>query len=246
VASVAVYGGYTHTDNEVNLVSVQRRKNFSPRHKALTETRTVNLRGELIYSTSQSIITTATNVMNAYSQDYRDFTYTVGGVVVEQLRNTGDCLSGVQVVNKTFPAGGPEQFATTRTFGVTLQATYDTCEDDTVSWRESIEVTGTGGPLWVVVQGVAGVQTLGGPFAYFLAPATAQYYHQYGEAVGFTNYPVPPPPINSAWEFGFRRRITNTSGVNQGKQIKFYKTSWSYYMATDPRIGVFSNTPTSK
>jgi hypothetical protein len=245
MASVANYAGYTFADNEVNLVSVQRRLRLSPRGKKLIATYTMRCSGELIYSSTDTIITKIQAVENALKQE-GDFTYTVGGTLAHSLRNSGDCISGVKVIDYSFPTGDAAQLATTRTFAFTVQASYNVAADNIVSWQESIEVTGTGGPLWVVVNTVAGIQTSGGPLAFFLAPATAQYYHQYGHAIGFSDYPVPTPPINSQIEFGYRRRITNTSGVNQGTQIKFYKTSWSYYMATDPRNGTFTNTPTSK
>lgn len=246
MASVAVLGGYTFADNEVNLVSLSRNTVYSPRGKKMYSIVRLDCSGELIYADAATIISKMQAVENAFKQG-GDFTYTVGNVLVHSLRNTADCVSGVQVLNYSFPKGDSAQFATTRTFSFTLQGKYDVAgNEDIISWQESVEVTGTGGPLWVVVNTIAGVQTLGGPLGFFLAPATAQYYHQYGHAVGFSQYPVPAPPLNSTWEFGYKRRITNTSGTNQGSQIRFFKTSWSYYFATDPRLGTFTNTPTSK
>lgn len=228
MSSIATYRGYTHTANEINLVSVEYRTQYSPRRRKLTETRTMRIMGELIYSDTASIVNKVNEVVSAYSQDGGDFTYTVGGVLAHSLTNTANCISGVKVISKQFPSGGPEQLATTRTFAATLQATYDVSEDNIVSWRESVQVTGTGGPLYAITD------TLLGPIVDVLAPATAYYYRQSGTAVGFKDYPVPPGPLAAQWEFGHRRTITNTTGVQQGTGIRYYTTSWAYYMTTPP------------
>lgn len=228
MGSVATYRGYAHTTNEVNLVSVDYHTVYSPRHRKLAEVRTFRIRGELIYSDSATIIQKANEVVGAYSQDGGDFTYTVGGVLAHSLSNSANCISGVKVISKSFPSGGAEQLASTRTFSVTLQATYDVSEDNIVSWRESVQVVGTGGPLYVITN------TVLGPIVDAMAPATAYYYRQSGTAVGFKDYPVPPGPLAAQWEFGHRRTITNTTGVQQGTGIRYYTTSWAYYMATPP------------
>lgn len=241
MTSVATYRGYTFADNEVNLVNLNRRLRYSPRNKKMFRTDTLTCTGELIYADTSTIVSHIDAVESALSQDGGDFTYTVGGVLAHSLRNTSDCLTGVRVINRSFPKGTPEQLASTRSFSFTLQANYDvTGGDDTIQWQESIEVTGTGGPYWIVVE------TVFGPVRFDLSIATAQYYRQYGSAIGFSSYPVPPPPISYTGEFGYKRRITNTSGINQGTQIKFFRTSWAYYLAADPRNGTFTNTPTSK
>lgn len=226
MASVATYRGYTHADNEVNLVSVNYRTVYSPRRRKLAEIRTMRLQGELVYSDTTTIVQKAAAVIAAYSQDYGDFTYTVNDVPAHTLTNSAGCISGVKVISKDFPSGGPEQLATTRTFGVTLQATYDVSEDNIVSWRESVQVQGTGGPLFTVTN------TLIGPVVDALAPYTALFYRQSGTAVGFKDYPVPPGPLDSNWELGHLRTITNTTGVQQGTGIRYYTTSWVYHMVT--------------
>lgn len=226
MASVSVYGGLTHADNEVNLVTMAYRTQYSPRNRKLIETRTVNLSGEFIYSSTQSIVNQVNAAISAYSQDYKDFTYTVGGVLAHQLRNDSSCISGVKVIAKNFPSGSPEQLATTRTFGATLQAKYDVCEDNIVQWTESLEVIGTGGAIKNLVN------TLYGPLFIITATSSAVIVGQRGTALGFNTYPNPPAPIgNTGAEFLDRRRITQTSGTQQGTGIRYYRTSWSYQFA---------------
>ncbi len=239
MSSIATYRGYTHTANEINLVTVDYRTQYSPRRRKLTETRTMRISGELIYTDTSTIVQKANDIINAYSADYGDFTYTVGGVLAHSLTNSANCISGVKVINKNFPSGGPEQLATTRTFGATLQATYDVSEDNIVSWRESVQVNGNGGPLVVLVHTI-----LYGVAYDVLSPNTAIYYTQSGMAVGFKDYPVPPGPIAPVGEFGYRRSITKTSGVQQGTGIRYYTTKWAYYMFSGPSV-FYGDTPTS-
>jgi len=237
MASVATIGGYTHTDNEVNLVMVDYRTRYSPRNRSLTQTRTMHITGELIYTDTATIVQHANNVFNAYT-DGKDFTYTVGGVVAHSLSNSGDCLSGVRVISKSFPSGGPEQLATTRTFSVTLQAVYSASTDDLVSWQESVEVRGTGGPIWVAAN------TLYGAYIEPISSASLITYSQTGSAVGFSSYPQPSPPIFSPFEYTHRRSIRRSSGTQQGTGIKFFRTSWHYEFPALP--GSYNDLPTSK
>jgi len=237
MASVAVYGGYAHADNEVNLVMVDYRTRYSPRNRSLTQTRTMQISGELIYTDTSTIVQHANEVFNAYT-DGKDFTYTVGGVLAHELRNTGECLSGVRVVNKSFPSGGPEQLATTRTFSVTLQGVYSASEDDLVSWDESVEVRGTGGPIWVASN------TIYGAYIEPISSASLLTYSQTGSAVGFSSYPQPSPPIFSPFEYTHRRSIRRSSGTQQGTGIKFFRTTWHYEFPALP--GSYNELPTSK
>ncbi len=226
MASVAVYGGLVHADNEMNLVTMDYRTQYSPRNRKLIETRTLSARGEFIYDGAALIVPKINAAIAAYSLDYKDFTYTVGGVLAHQLKNDANCISGVKVISKNFPSGSPEQLATTRTFGVTLQAKYDVCEDNIVQWTESLSVTGTGGPVKSVVN------TIYGPLQFYYAPSSAVYVRQSGTSLGFNTFPDPPPPIgNTDAEFLDRHHITQTSGTQQGTGIRYYRTSWSYQFA---------------
>ena len=237
MASVAAYGGLTHADNEVNLVMVDYRTRYSPRNRSLTQTRTMHISGELIYPSTSSIVQYANSVFNAYT-DGKDFTYTVGGVLAHELRNSGDCLSGVRVISKSFPSGGPEQLATTRTFSVVLQAVYSACADDLVSWDETIEVRGTGGPIWVAAN------TLYGAYIEPISSASLVTYAQTGSAVGFSTHPQPSPPIFGPFEYTHRRSIRRSSGTQQGTGIKFFRTTWHYEFPALP--GTYNEIPTSK
>lgn len=232
MASVATYGGYTHPDNEVNLVTLDVQTIYSPRNKRLAVRKTVSLYGEILDTSLANIVARIQAIENAYANDDQDFRYTIDGTLTHSLLNSGTCLSGVRVLNRpSFPRGDATELVLKRTFSVVLQATYDSAADNLVSWQESVETIGTGGPKFFVVE------TIIGPIAVYTTLNSAQYYSQTGMAVGYSSYIDPPGPVNTAGEFLDRRRIRNDSARNMGSQLRFYTTRWSYYMGRD--IGQF-------
>lgn len=231
--TLSKYGGYTHTTNEVNLVEVSKQTKYSPRNKRLSETRTIKLYGDIIADTQAALIAKIVEIENAYANDFGDFSYTLDdGTVTHHLRNTADCISGVRVVQRpSFPESDGSQLVTGRGFSVTLQATYDAVESDLVSWEESIEIIGTGGPKFQIVE------TILAPIAVYTTINSAQWYIQSGRAVGYLDYPNPPGPVNPAGEMLDRRRIGRQSGRNMGNALRFFTRTWHYHMVRD--VGTF-------
>jgi hypothetical protein len=223
MASVATYGGHTHPDNEVNLVRTDFRTQLSPRGKKLNFQATFHLFGE-IQGTGSTLTTNARNTMLAYHSDYRDFRYTVDGVLAhEMLSSSSDCISGVRVIHRSFPKGDAAELATKRTFSVTLQATYDTSEDDLVFWQERIDYIGNTGPRYEIIE------TFNGPISVLTATRTVQRIIQSGKAVGYFTYVLPPGPYAPGNEHEDQRRVSLTSGTNVGQAIRFFTTDWHYF-----------------
>ena len=242
MASLATYGSFSHEPNEANLVSMSSQVRFGPRNKTLSQTKTVSLFGEIQASSVTAIISRINEIETAYSTNRLDFRYTVDGSLAHSLLNGGSS-SGVTVTSRSFPRGDGAELATKRSFAITLQATYDVAGADSelVSWTESIETIGTGGPKFEIVD------TVNGPVAVYIAVRSIQSYHQTGMAVGYTTYPDPPGPVNPAGEMLDRRRISRISGRNMGNQIRFFTTKWSYFMIRD--VGAFGEVdyfPTSQ
>lgn len=241
MASVCTLSGFQFADNECNLASFAKQTVFSPRKKKLQEIRTVDLEGELIYSDTTTIVSHINSLESALNTVTLDFRYTVAGTLSHQLLNSSDCCSGVRVVSYSLPKGTPEQLATTRTFKIRLQGTYDAAESDLVSWTESIETIGTGGPKFFVVD------TATIPIAVFTSTASAVYYQQTGMAIGYRNYPDPPGPVTTQGEFVWRRRIARISGRQTGNGLRFFGRKWSYYIGRDvTTFGAFDPLPTSQ
>ena len=249
MAAVATLGGHTLEDDEVTLVSVSKRPHYSPRNRRLSRTITMHVVGEILGTTSDAIITKIAAIENALREDNRDFRLTINGTLAHQLINSGDCISGIRVIAADFPRGEPDELATVRTFSFALEATYDAVNDDLVSWHESIEKVGTGGPRFFIVE-TADYS----PFAAITTLRSVVSFHQTGEAVGYANYPAPPTPVISVPSGGTIvgelepvRKITHISGQQMGNALRFFTTRWSYTMFNDPSsFGAVDFLPTSK
>lgn len=241
MASVATIGGYTFADNEINLVTVNQLTRYSPRNRKTYKQVSMSLYGELIYSDTATIVSKVQALENAIKDDYKDFTYTVGGTLANSLTNSNNCLSGVKVISYSLPKGSPEQLATTRSVSITLQATYDVNEDNLISWTESIKTVGTGGPRFVVID------TVYGPYKIYIQIQSSQFYYQRGSAVGWSSYIDPPGPVNPDGEFLDRRELERVSGRNMGQSLRYFTTKWGYFMGRD--VGTFGTVdyfPTSQ
>jgi hypothetical protein len=224
MASVASFGGYVHADNELNLVRADYRSAMSPRGKRLNTVATFHLFGELI-DTGSSLISAARDLMLAYQSDYRDFRYTVDGVVAhEMLNGTADNISGVRVIHRSFAKGDGAELAVKRSYSIVLQATFDTAEQELVYWQEQIAYIGNTGPSYEIVQ------TYNGPYSILTAISTPQRIIQSGKAIGYSTYVLPPGPYAPNSEHQDQRRVTLTGGSNMGQASRFYTTEWSYFM----------------
>ncbi len=252
MTSVLRTGSFTHNDNEANLVGITKRTIFSPRNKAIQQEINWSIQGEIQQTSTALIISRIAALEAAYSTTISgDATYSIDGAVAHRLSATGSA-SGVQVAYAAFPRGDGAELATKRTFAVKLRSIYDASAlgggaDDLVSWQESVSTESDGGPYVLVTAYPPGIQSLGGVVAIQLAPRTPQFYTQVGSAVGYTNWPAPPGPVNPAGNLGFLTRITYGSGRQTGNGIRYFTTRWFYRMARDLAVfGSFDAKPTSK
>jgi len=249
VASQLIFGSFAFEENEANLVGVSKRTQYSQRNKKLQLVREWNVEGEINAATPAAIIARIQAIENALAVDGGQATYSIDGAVAHQL--TANSTSGVRVAYSAFPKGDAAELCTTRTFAFKLRAVYDAQTeaggDDLVFFQESISTEGDGSPLVIVVTEYPGVQTVGGLSAVELAPRTAVYYTQTGTAVGYSTYPVAPPPFNPDGLFGYLTRITRIGGRQVGNGIRFFTTKWFYRMGRDVAIfGTLDPIPTSK
>lgn len=249
MASLLTYSGFSHESNEANLVGVSKRTQYSPRGKKLQLVESWDISGEIQATTVAGIISRMQAIEQAYSVDGGQATYSIDGTVAHTLNANSD--SGVRVVYRGFPRGDGAELATKRTFSVKLEAIYDATTqaggDDLVAWTESISTEGDGSPLVIVVTEVPGVQTVGGLYTVQIAPRTPVIYTQSGTAVGYSTYPVAPPPFNPEGLFGYRTRIQRISGRRVGNNIRFFTTKWFYLMGRDVQVfGTLDPFPTSR
>lgn len=241
MSSLASYSGYNFEANELNLVSLSVQKQYSPRRRRLQEIKTARCEGQILADSMATFLSRMQEIENALKVDGGNFIYTVNSSTGHSLLNDSSCVSGTKVIQRDFPRGDGSEFATRRTFSFTIQGTYDATDDDLISWQETVEVIGTGGPKFVILE------TVDRPYAMYVSNASVQYFIQSGTAVGYANYPAFPGPNGAGLEFLDRRRETRMSGRQLGNAIRFYPIRWHYQMARDPtNFGQVTSIPISK
>ena len=228
MASIARWGGLQFADNEVNLVNISRTSKYSERNRRLQNIVTMQCFGEILGDLSTQL-SRITEIENGLKQDGKDFRYEVNSTLAHSMLNGSDCISGTRIVARSFPRGDAAELSNRRSFSFTVQGIYDAVDDDLVSWQETVETIGDGGPRFYVLESAIGI-----PVAIYTANNTIVTYRQTGMAVGYSAHPIPPGPVNPAGELRPQRRITRMSGKQMGNGIKFFPVKWSYLMFRDP------------
>jgi hypothetical protein len=218
------YGSYAHPPSEVNLAKMSISYQLSPRGRRMERIDTLHLYGQFCEDSQADVLTRIDELINAYSFDYVDAgLYLDDGVTLTKHKLVNaDSVSGVRVLHRSWD-GSPEELATTRTFDIVLQATYPDTETQLVAWQETVEILGTTGPRYDIVD------TYFGPLAIQTAAATAQRIVQSGSSVGYSGYVLPPPPLYPTFEHVDRRTVKLGSGKSRGKTATHYPSSWTYY-----------------
>ena len=224
--SYATYGGHTHSDGELDLTQMSIRYNLSPRGRRKSKTITMNCKGELL-GTGSTLLTSIDSLINAYAYDYNDWTLWYDSTTPTRHRLTNDstCVSGVKVIYRSWD-GGPEQLATVRTYNIVLQAEYTDADSQMLFWEETLRMRGNCGPRVEVVE------TIDGPVAQELLPATSQRIVQSGKALGYLGYVLPPGPIFPAIEHQDLRAISYGTPDFAGLAFTNYPSEWTYYMTS--------------
>lgn len=243
----ASYGSFTHPANEVTLASVSVQRLRNQRGFVNLIRRRIQLLGVIVLDTSslttdqaQAAIKTAIDAREAaYSVDGKDFYFRHdSGAVSAHVLQNATAIGGVRVLDRNFPKGDAAEYATQRTFTVTLEAEYDAGGENLQSFQESIEVVGTGGPRKVTIE------TLNGPpQRQTTHQKTKVTMTQSGQAIGLYEYPMADLPVPVAPEFEDvdRRVIRLVSPQNQSGSFVNWGISWTYYFTLDQPSGATPN-----
>lgn len=228
-------GTHDHPVNEVNTRSFQVRRRYSRRGKRISVIMRLHLEGELQYDGPSALTAAMIELINAYRDDYKDVgLYENNGTPTpHRLLNSSTCISGVKILQHSWPRGDATQYANSRFFAITAQAEYADVESSLIEWREEIKFKGNCGPQWDYEE------TVNGLFPTVLKPVTKQTIIQSGYAVGFDAYVVPPGPRFPAIEHQDLREITPMSGEQQGLRACFFPIAWTYYFSSAFPLGGF-------
>lgn len=239
MSSIFTYRGIDHEPGEVNLTRMNIRYRDSPRGKRVSRIDTLYLQGEIMADGFAATIARANAIIEMYRFDYGNAALRMeDGTLTPHGLNNDDPLNmtGVRVVERSWPKGGPEELANMRTFHVTLECEYSDNDDQLISWNETLEFYGNTGPRFEVID------TYFGPFANLECLSTAQRIVQTGSAVGFTANVLPPGPLFPSVEHLDRRYVKVGSGRQQGNFACYFPTWWTYYFTSGSYLEAFPTT----
>lgn len=232
------YGGYQHPDNEARLMAFIVRPDHSSRGKKMITTYEMHLQIEICLPVSMAGATTAQaqshlntrigEIIDVYANNYRDavFCHDDGTQTRHSLINA-DSLSGVRVTHRTWPKGDGDEYATTRTGYVVLQADYLTPDSQLVFFQEVVRNIGTGGPRWRIQD-----LEVGNPIVTTLNQKTHQRVIQTGVAIGLQGYVLDYMiPLWPAFEHLDLREVNPATPRANGQGYTHYPISWTFHMS---------------
>jgi hypothetical protein len=224
-----VYGGTQFDSGVVNLTRMNIRYRHSKRGKRISRIDTLFLQGEICEDGESAVLTEINNLATTFNTDYQNARLYLddGTPTPHGLTNDSPfCMTGVRVIERSWPKGGPEELANMRTWHVTLEAEYADCESQILEWSETLEFIGTTGPRYEVVE------TYFGPYANLECLRTSQRIIQSGSALGYSANVLPPGPLFPQNEHVDRRVEKVGSGQCLGNQYAYFPTYWTYYFSS--------------
>lgn len=231
------YGSYQHDDNEVRIVSMAE-----PRRRVrgllVSYTKRVSIQGCLIPSSASqaNIKADAQELENAYSLDGRDWAlYHDDGTKSHLFLDNAGSHGGVRVVDFAWQRQDGADYATgSMQYNVTLEATYPVNSGAIIEYRESIDITGTGGPRVAFDECI-----FGPPQGQQVQQRTLVRASQRGSAVGFMGYVLRPDPLWPQWLLQPEVAIGYDTPTKDGNSFTDYPNRWSYsFLSPVPLFGV--------
>lgn len=216
-------GTHQFADNTVTLRSLTSNYRRGSRGRVDRIVKRIVLNGDLIAS-SQAAIRTKIIAFEAAIEDGRDIgLYHDDNSKSAHFFDNAQSVSGVRVISFGYPDGDASEYATARTFDLTLEAEFlPTSFDGLKSFREELTFQGNGGPRRVLIVTLNGIQ------AQTTNPRTIQRISQIGSAVGISAYPSVPSPIFGKQQDNERHTIKKTGPTLDGRLYTDYGVQWSY------------------
>lgn len=230
------YGSYQHPQNEVELVHFNitpMRNSNQIRYGTMF---TMQLSGEIYVDSgivdkedAQANLTNKINLLiNAYKDDFKDAGfYQDNGLPTPHVlpSNHPDNVTGNIVVNRNWPMGDGNEYATKRTFSVGIQAMFKNAYSNILEYSDAIAQQGDGGPIIKWYE-----RRFGPPGYQILADQSTVSYEHQGSMTALNAYPVPPLPLFSRpFLLGHATTITRHAPKRFAQGYMEYRISWKYH-----------------
>lgn len=228
------YGNYQHGNNEVALARYEilpRRSRLGIRESTIFS---MNIVGELQVTTpgatpaiAQAELTTKIqNLIAAYSEDYKDAGFYQDDNTPTPhvlLNNHADNMTGNIITRRNWPIGDQAEYASKRTYSISIQAEFRNSYNQIVDYSDSILRLGDGGSIIRWFNGRVAPSWLNE------APSSFVTYYHRGRAVALDAYPLAPPPMFSRpFLLGHLTRIGSKGPLRYKNMRRRYTTTWSY------------------
>jgi len=234
------YGTYQHDSREVGL-TIQRRSLVSESGVHYGTRETWNVIG-LLQADNQTLLTAKIDaLMTAYRYDGSNIgLYLDSGIATSHKILNSDTMGGIRVVQEpSFPEDGVRtaEYSTFRSYTIILEADLPIGSANVIlSWTESLDMTGRGGPLRLFLP------VLTGPWQEQMTTDASTYtVVQSGAAVGLRTWPVPATPLWPSAEHQERSRVRHRTPRFRNSVGWEYPVTWSY---TFEATGGLTGTPT--
>lgn len=190
------YGNYEHLTGEVYPAKIEVIPKFSPDGVRWATQYTFRLAGNFVdvepELDASGVNTKIGTILNAYKDDYKDcgFKLADGSLTNHYMKSNDQYnLSGNRIVYRSWDHSLPTEFANTRSFSVGITSLWRNSYDNILSWNESTEKTGTGGPIREVRTTWNGT-----PYMYTIANQSKVTHVQQGEIISLDDWATPPAP----------------------------------------------------
>lgn len=222
------YGGYRHQLNEasisINRTSIESDRNVIIGHQVQWQINGVLLADAGASDPVSNLTSKISALKNAYSVNGRDCAlYEDDGTRTQHFIISKLTAQGVRVVNVSFPTGIGAEYATVRSYSITLTAEVITSAAARLGGvffesAETISYTGTGGPRYVVRE-----TRFGAPVRQLVSQATPCRVTQSG-SIKTLGKAASPTPIYSNYEIFPARNITTSFSPKD----RYYRVNYSF------------------
>lgn len=221
------YGGYSHQNNECS-IQIQREawRDTDDVLRGYIERWTINGRMKAAGADLVADLTTDIGALKtAYATDGSDIgLYEDDGTPTAHVLTSSGCVGGVRVITQpSFPVGDQAEYATYRTYTITLEGRVETAALGWLAYQDSISTVGTGEGEFVVR-----TPLVGDPVRQDTSTRTPVKIRQSGSATGRTSWPSPANPVLPAYEHKAARNVTYQSPKYINGSYREYTVQWSY------------------
>lgn len=227
------YGGYQHAPGEAQITfATNTILDSQGRPERLRKT--ISLSGVIVAAGQAAIRTAVEALETAYSRHGFDAgLYHDDGTPSPHFLSNNQSLTGVRVVSLEFPLGDGTEYATGRSYAITLQADYQPPRTattsiggnpSTTSFQETLQFMGTGGPRRVLRETLRGF-----PSTQIAAQRTICRAMQTGSASGLLGVPQAPAPLWPALEVSEKRELNIIGPQREGASLLNWGVAWSYH-----------------